>query len=678
MSMVASTQVQSPEILRKQLKHLVIFDSVAEFVAAKIPQKTGRVQVTGYYGGWSDTVEGPRGGFTAHRTGYTADSPSVGNPAAPSTIGTGKQAGLYWTADGAEWQMSLADVNVWTFGYTGSGGVADANALIGAINFSRRAGHFSQKKFDLLVSGVAPLAQMGRFWGAVESGEEDIYLLVIGDSTGNSKFEWVWQLALLWAEDNPTHSVRYRLYEDGSGWMSEEAVSSGSGPRSIYIDNVSIPGAIERDVQGAKRASIYDSGRVYDLVIFNHGHNEGTSVPYRTILAGFTEAIFDARHCNPNASIIATVQNPRLDFPDHSARVSNAWRTMSAVHGIGLIDVYGVIQSLGVPTGLYTDGTHPNELGMQLWTLVAYTALNRPSGNIDAPLRGYSYPAAANYIKNAAFFQWFNGSPREWESNGVTVAPEPSLVETGPVSLRITATDNGGLAWVDLSKAIRLLRGQWLTFIARVWAGSDSTANSGRIQIRYDSTSVSSRGQRAGKGGWTWVAVHALIPTDASSLTVRVLAGDSGESVVIDRVWAGVGLAPSDIELNSQPPVALSSYYSPGNVGMPAGRDGILTVDGSSISVTGNIEFSARAYVNLFWLEPGATYRVTWERGNASTGDVFARKGLNGGGAVIGEVELEDASGSLEFMATEEQCSILFEADGVMPLSVTNVEIVRA
>ncbi|MDH8458144.1 hypothetical protein QIG84_27255, partial [Klebsiella pneumoniae] len=90
------------------------------------------------------------------------------------------------------------------------------------------------------------------------------------------------------------------------------------------IDNVSVPGSTERYYQGAMRSQIYNSGRTYDLVILNYGHNEGTTVPELTIQAGFTEGVLAVKQDNPGAPVIATAQNPRRDFPDHSARAVSA------------------------------------------------------------------------------------------------------------------------------------------------------------------------------------------------------------------------------------------------------------------------------------------------------------------------------------------------------------------
>ncbi|MDH8096101.1 hypothetical protein QIG34_27495, partial [Klebsiella pneumoniae] len=76
----------------------------------------------------------------------------------------------------------------------------------------------------------------------VRSAQADAYIIILGDSTGNSDFEWVYKWSTWVASKYPTHSVRYRLFVDGSGWDPEIVMSTGTTGRSIYIDNVSVPG----------------------------------------------------------------------------------------------------------------------------------------------------------------------------------------------------------------------------------------------------------------------------------------------------------------------------------------------------------------------------------------------------------------------------------------------------
>lgn len=86
-----------------------VFDSLQDFVNNNTDNSINIVRIQSYYGGWTATVAGPKGGHYRHKTGGTNTSPTVGSPVAVSTIGTGTQAGYCWDARGNEWKISNND-----------------------------------------------------------------------------------------------------------------------------------------------------------------------------------------------------------------------------------------------------------------------------------------------------------------------------------------------------------------------------------------------------------------------------------------------------------------------------------------------------------------------------------------------------------------------------------------
>lgn len=524
------------------------------------------------------------------------------------------------------------------------------------------------------------LPHVSPLWQKVRSAQADTFIIILGDSTGNSDFEWVYKWATWVASKYPTHSVRYRLFVDGSGWDSEIVMSTGTTERSIYIDNVSVPGSTERYYQGAMRSQIYNSGRTYDLVILNYGHNEGTTVPELTIQAGFTEGVLAVKQDNPGAPVIVTAQNPRRDFPEHSARAVSAWSRVAAVHGLGIIDVYSKFIDLGVPEDLYTDFIHPNAAGMDVWAGVAIEALNdNPVFQFDKIIETYTGPLRPNLAPNSAFNSWLSALPVSWSVNSVGVSRDLSRRDSFAFSVKAEVLNTASpLFYCDLSDYLFALRGQWVTFAARIWKNSGLSTNAGRLQISGTGmTAVTSRSKaNEAENGWMWGICHAFLPKALSTLQIRLIPGSVvGEFVHIDRCWFGIGLMPSDIDFINQSQVQLDDYYSPLNVGIPSGYDGTLAVDGRHITVT-PATTKARVYINIEYLTVGGNYKVTWARNNTSTGDVYIRGAASGLGDIITQGELETAF-SLTFTATNKTNSVLIETDGLTAIDVNISSIVK-
>jgi len=118
-------------------------DSVQELVDSNA--LTGTVYLKSYYDNWQNTLAGPKGGHFVHRTGATAAAPTVGSPVAPGTIGTGAQAGYYWSQDGFEWEVSNDQIrNPYMYGCYGDDSNDDT------INFNNAIQHNLGRRLDIL------------------------------------------------------------------------------------------------------------------------------------------------------------------------------------------------------------------------------------------------------------------------------------------------------------------------------------------------------------------------------------------------------------------------------------------------------------------------------------------------------------------------------------------------
>lgn len=526
---------------------------------------------------------------------------------------------------------------------------------------------------------IQPIPQASRLWHKIRANAEDVQILILGDSTGNATDEWVYLWGTQLGADVPTHTIRYRLFTDGSGWGSESSIDTGSGSKSIYIDNCSIPGANVHFPYGENRADIYSLSRTYDLVIFSFGHNDGTSANYAAVFAAYSEAVIEAKQMNPRAVICATLQNPRTDDTAHSFKVVQAWREIGELHGLGLINVHDVFNALGNPAGLYTDATHPNAAGMRVWASVVNQALGESMTHQHhrQPQNSLIHKPT-NYAPNPAFNEWDTSNPTSWSLTNATAAQDPEKKETFAYSVKLETTGASGPQLSCVMDAyVPLLRGKWVTFLARTWRTDGESTTGGRIQIQGTATAAVSSGISE-VDGWCWHVAQAFIPTTETTLTIRVLCGTTvGNIIWVDRVSFVEGLLPADIDFNLQPPPEASEYFVSGNVGIPAGSTGSVSVSGNDVTLTGGTSPLARFYINVQNLIPGHQYNIVWTRADSTNGDVFIRAGQNGAGSNLTSASYESVA-TLTWTATRASETVLFAADsGMTGFDVDDIAITK-
>jgi hypothetical protein len=542
------------------------------------------------------------------------------------------------------------------------------------------------QSFGTIDVPAGSLAAASKLWTLIDGNQKDVYIIILGDSTGNDSTDWprVWAGYLGTAA--PTHTVKYRLWDASTFWPSATTVSTGSGSKIIHIDNVSISGANSRQFQGAARANIYSEGRFYDLAIINHGHNMQASDAHGNFCET-SEAAAVVKLDNPHAQVVAILQNPRTDQPDYSANAVAAWRTVAALQGIGLIDVYSEFIRLGSPAGLYTDAVHPNDVGQKVWAGVVLFALGRPYKMHSNPAQIASslVQRQPNLIPNPSFNEWESSNPTYTSLSNVTAERDYEKFESGAFSVKLTATGSSPIMTWDLSDKLPLVRGQWLTFAARIWYPSSANAACGQIAFSgtilktLASTSATGAASRNtptsdGSGGWCWVVTSVYVPVNELQLGIRVTAGASASDVCwVDRVWMGRGLLPYDIDHTAIPKPDIAEYYSSKNVGLVSGFTGTLTVSTNDIDVASGSP-TARAFINVYNLVPGASYTATWNT-VAGSGTVFARELTAGVGTVITSATF--ATETLTWTASAESNSLAL-AGGSDSWDLEDFTIVKA
>lgn len=186
------------------------------------------------------------------------------------------------------------------------------------------------------------------FWRAIRADQRDVYAFVNSDSTWNSSgepfYRWITEV---FASQVPTHSIVYRLWVDGSGWQTPVTIQTGTGAYTVYFDNCAVPGSGLVYTQGGNESLIFADGRVYDLVIFNHGHNLGFTTTEESNYPLIYTAVANMMALHSKADFFVTLQNPWLRELNFSRATQAGWRRIATELGLGIIDVASRFEALG-------------------------------------------------------------------------------------------------------------------------------------------------------------------------------------------------------------------------------------------------------------------------------------------------------------------------------------------
>lgn len=186
------------------------------------------------------------------------------------------------------------------------------------------------------------------FWRSIRADQRDVYAFVNSDSTWNSSgepfYRWITEV---FAAQVPTHSIVYRLWVDGSGWQTPVTIQTGTGAYTVYFDNCAVPGSGLVYTQGGNESLIFADGRVYDLVVFNHGHNLGFTTTEESNYPLIYTAVANMMALHSKADFFVTLQNPWLRELNFSRATQAGWRRIATELGLGIIDVASRFEALG-------------------------------------------------------------------------------------------------------------------------------------------------------------------------------------------------------------------------------------------------------------------------------------------------------------------------------------------
>jgi hypothetical protein len=522
----------------------------------------------------------------------------------------------------------------------------------------------SRADIDNLLAGAKAQPQAQAFWAEVRANQHDVFLKIVGDSTGVGTDRWAYLLAQAMPPLARTHSIVYRSWT-GSAWSAPSTLATGTDSHTIYIDNASVTGSTGYYLEGAMASAMNDGSRSYSLVLWNYGHNYGSTTTEEQNLDGAIGQIENLKAQHPRAGILLTLQNPRRDYPGQTANMVSVWTRAARMLGCGLIPVYSAFQAYANPDTLYLDDTHPNAAGSAVWRDVVLAAIAEdPSAKRSSAQPGSSFHVLRPNIAPNPFFSDYGAAPAGWSFTNVTPSKDPGRGESG-YGLKLTngAGTNPAMQ-ADLSDYLGALRGKRAIFVARVWKPFGMDPLAGRIDLTASdqigqavSGTSYPRGGGEAEGGWSWAVGSVLIPTWAISLVASVYTGassgsDIGKSIWVDQVWIGSGQLPGVADPAAWPAESIDDDYSASNVGKLPTNTGALTLASDDITVSGATAPHSEIFINMPGLVKGQNYRARWTYVSDTSGlggSVLLRRGIDGGYATLQTKTMAD--GLLDFTA---------------------------
>ncbi|MBM2614804.1 SGNH/GDSL hydrolase family protein [Actinoplanes sp. LDG1-06] len=220
----------------------------------------------------------------------------------------------------------------------------------------------------------------GQLMNRLSRGWENATITLLGDSTGNDKAEWFYQLAAWIAQRYPDYRTTYRLWDHNKqAYGAPVVLTEGNGWLTLSFYNGSVGGAkAGYALQGDRFDKLTAQGG--DLYLVNYSHNEDKETAYPTY-----RRLTDKLAAQwPNPEIVPVLQNPEgtpgkttTQRYAHTVRLRGI-EALARENGWTTINAFGQFASDKRPLRtLVPDGVHPNAAGQALWLAAAKNAFLR-------------------------------------------------------------------------------------------------------------------------------------------------------------------------------------------------------------------------------------------------------------------------------------------------------------
>ena len=208
-------------------------------------------------------------------------------------------------------------------------------------------------------------ARLGPFREAVAKSRT---ILVVGDSSGDERGEWV----DLWAQDLASNrKVTYHQWDSDAGFTASPEVYGTSklfgSEKPMTIWNLSYMG-----VEADYAQNLIDVPVTPDAVILNVGHDRDRDALDRTI-GPTIDAVNERWGEVPFALVL---QNPSTGGEAKSQEEAVFQvRALAIKYGVPVIDAHAAFLKAGDVQDLLVDGRRPNERGSRVWADAVTAAL---------------------------------------------------------------------------------------------------------------------------------------------------------------------------------------------------------------------------------------------------------------------------------------------------------------
>lgn len=392
----------------------------------------------------------------------------------------------------------------------------------------------------------------------IVDGASDVSILVIGDSTGDSTSEWVYLFATWLGEQHPSHTIRYRLWDNVTpAYGSSSDITTGTGSRIIDFYNFSVSGSRSTLIQGDRfAAGVTATGA--DLVIWNHGHNHVSGATAPLVQGEILGSVDQVRLALPNANHAAFIQNPWRD--DTTMNLADqVWRSIAlSWPEMTLIDVHTKFVGANKPSAWYSDNVHPNSTGQAVVLAQIKDVWGASSVGANEPGDAWFSSEVTNYLANGDLTSTGTSAPASWTTQGtLAFSREGTIVYPGYSSSLKLEGSGAAQALIRQSLSggsLTPLLGQsvFVTALVYVPTGADNTV--GRIAINTNGTGGTThayRGSNSARDGWMLVGVGPVtVPSDATSLTVYLYHDTDStpdtDPAYFQRVCLSLGSVPRD------------------------------------------------------------------------------------------------------------------------------------